>query len=508
MGFRVLTAEISHETNSFSLQETDERAFMRRYVLMGTAAIAERGQANTELAGFLDVGRDHGWQVQHVLSAAAGPSGKVKLATFDWLCDPIISAIRPNKFDGLLLGLHGAMDLDCCEDGEGELLRRIRSVVGPDMPIAITLDPHANVSRQMCALADIIVSFKTYPHVDMRDIGRQAGEILHRTMAGEIQPFTIRVSRPMLEEVNGGRTDIGPMIDRIAAAKDYERQPDVFAVSINAGFASADVAEVGPTVLVTGQGDFAAHTAFAESIADDIWNRRHEVLNDYLSVEEAAAIAVAYKPEKGPLIIADYADNPGAGGYGDSTNLLRALLDAGVSNACFGPMVDGEIAEELRSAVVGERVHVSLGGKTDANFGGGPLAVEIELVSVSDGHFTGDGPMIGGLSGTFGPTAVVRAGGIEILVVTIARQILDLQQFKAFGIDPHSKSVVALKSMQHFRAAFEPIAGQIIVCDSGALCTPRYDRLPYRNVPRPIFPLDQDMVVHHPTRRTVGPPDG
>ena len=128
------------------------------------------------------------------------------------------------------------MDLDFCEDGEGELLRRIRSVVGDDMPIAITLDPHANVSNRMCALADIIVSFKTYSHVDMRDTGRHAAEILHRTMAGEIKPRTIRVSRAILEEVNGGRTDIGPMIDRISAARAYEEQANVFAVSINAGF--------------------------------------------------------------------------------------------------------------------------------------------------------------------------------------------------------------------------------------------------------------------------------
>jgi microcystin degradation protein MlrC len=403
----------------------------------------------------------------------------------------MISTIKQHQFDGILLGLHGAMDLDSCEDGEGELLRRIRNVVGKDMPIAITLDPHANVSNQMCALADIIVSFKTYPHIDMRDTGRQAGEILHRTMAGEIKPRTIRVSRPMLEEVNGGRTDIGPMIDRISAARAYEEQANVFAVSINAGFASADVAEVGPTVLVTGQGDFAAHIAFAETIADDIWNRRHEVLNDYLSVDEAAAIAATYEPNEGPLVIADYADNPGAGGYGDSTELLRALLEAGVSNACFGPMVDGEVAHELHSAVVGQRVHIAIGGKTDARFGGGPLTLEVELVSINDGHFIGDGPMIHGLRGSFGPSAVLRVGGIEILVVSIARQILDLQQFKTFGIDPQSKSVVALKSMHHFRSAFEPIAGQVIVCDSGALCTPRYDRLPYRNVPRPIFPLDQ-----------------
>jgi len=458
---------------------------------MGAAAIAERGAENTELAGFLDAGRAHDWQVTHILSAAAGPSGKIRRMAFDWLCEPILASIKNHQYDGLLLGLHGAMGLDFCEDGEGELLRRIRSLVGNKVPIAITLDPHANVGEQMCALADIIVSFKTYPHIDMRDTGRQAGEILQRTMAGEIKPRTIRVSRPMLEEVNGGRTDIGPMIERIATARAYEEQADVFAVSINAGFASADVREVGPTVLVTGQGDFAAHTAFAETIADDIWKRRFEVLNDYLSSTEAAAIAATYKPDKGPLVIADYADNPGAGGYGDSTELLRVLLNAGVTNACFAPMVDGEVVLSLQTAVVGEPVQITLGGKTDPGFGGGPLDLEAQLVSLSDGHFTGDGPMLHGLHGSFGPSAVIRIDGIEILVVTIPRQILDLQQFRAFGIDPQCKQVVALKSMQHFRAAFEPIAGQVIVCDSGALCTPRYDRLPYRNVPRPIFPLDQ-----------------
>ncbi len=491
MNFNVLTAEISHETNSFSLHKTGKQAFMARYALMGAAAIKERGAENTELAGFLDAGRAHNWRINHVISASAGPSGKIRRKAFDWLCEPILSSIKAQQFDGLLLGLHGAMGLEFYEDGEGELLRRIRGLVGKEMPIAITLDPHANVSEQMCELANIIVSFKTYPHIDMRDIGRHAGSILQRTMAGEIKPRTIRVSRPMLEEVNGGRTDIGPMIARIAAARTYEEQADVFAVSINAGFASADVREVGPTVLVTGQGDFEAHKDFAETLAADIWNRRFEVLNDYLSVDETAEIAATYEPVNGPLVIADYADNPGAGGYGDSTELLRALLDAGVSNACYAPMVGGTTVQALQAADIGQRINITLGGKTDPDFGGGPLALEVELVSLSDGHFTGDGPMIHGLHGSFGPSAVIRVAGIEILVVTYPRQILDLQQFRAFGIDPQSKDVVALKSMQHFRAAFEPIAGQIIVCDSGALCTPRYDRLPYRNVPRPIFPLDQ-----------------
>lgn len=492
MTFRVLTAELSHETNTFSRRVTNAQSFKDRYVLYGDEAIAARGKASTELAGFMDAGRAHGWQIEHVLSAAAGPSGKVEGATFEWLCDPIVAAVESGRFDGILLALHGAMVLDFCEDGDGEVLRRIRAALGNDTPIAITLDSHANVSAQMCLLADIVVSLRTYPHVDMREIGRRTGAILQRTMVGEIRPHTIRVSRPMLEESNGGRTDVGPMIARLAAAEEYERRADVFAVSINAGFACTDVADVGPTVLVTGEGNSGQHTAFAESLADDIWARRHEVLNDYLTVEAAAAVAVGFDPRNGPLVIADYADNPGAGGYGDSTALLGALLEAGVSNACFGPMVDGEAVQALHKARVGEHVRIALGGKTDVEFGGGPLMLDGELVAISDGHFVGDGPILGGLHRSYGPTAVLRVDGVEILIVTIAQQMLDLQQFKAFGIAPERKSVIALKSMQHFRAAFEPIAAQVIVCDGGALCTLHYERLPYRNVPRPIFPLDPD----------------
>ena len=487
---KVLTAEIAHETNTFSCRKTDEQAFRDCYLLFGAEALAGRGEANTELAGFLKFGNSHAWQIEHVLSASAGPAGKVTCQAFEFLCDPLINAVRNNRYDGILLGLHGAMVTDFCEDGEGELLKRLRAVVGTDLPIAITLDLHANVSQQMCSLANIIVSYKTYPHIDMLETGSHAAGILHQTMAGEINPRTIRVARPMLEEVNGGRTDIGPMINRIVKARAYEAYDDVFAVSTNAGFASADITEVGPTVLVTGQGDFAAHTAFAETIAEDIWTTRHDVLNDYLSVEAAAEFAVKFDASNGPLIIADYADNPGAGGYGDSTDLLRALLDAGVTDACFGPMVDPEVVSLLNKGKPGDSFQIDLGGKTDIRFGGRPLRLDAELISTSNGEYIGDGPMIGGLRRSFGPCAVVRVDGIEILIVAICSQILDRQQFKAFGIDPESKAIVALRSMQHFRAAYEPIAGEIIVCDSGALCTPRYERLDYQNVPRPIFPLD------------------
>jgi len=347
----------------------------------------------------------------------------------------------------------------------------------------------------MCNLANIIVSYKTYPHIDMRLAGAHAGAILQRTMAGDIRPVTVAARRPMLGDASGGRTDRGPMLAWLDKARAYEAQADVFAVSLNAGFSHADIAEVGPTVLVTCQGDLARHRAFAEGIADEMWDGRFDESNNFLTVEDAAMQCRDYRNERGPIVVADYSDNPGGGAYGDSTNLLAALLAAGVTEACFGPMVDPQAVQQLLAHKPGDTVELALGGKTDPSLGGGPLTLRATLMLQSDGRYTGDGPMIGGQLRSWGPTAVLRVDGIDVLVVTNAAQMWDLQQFKAFGIDPQAKRVVALKSAQHFRAAFGPIAGAVIVCDSGALCTPDSSARPYRHVARPIFPLDQDIDI-------------
>jgi microcystin degradation protein MlrC len=497
MAFTVLTAEFSHESNTFSRCPADYAAFEDRGVSFGEAAIAARGDANTPVAGFLDVARPNGWRVVHTISAAAQPSGPVTRDAYERIAGVIVDAAKAHAgaIDGVLLGLHGAMVTAFAEDGEGELLERLRAVLGRQVPIGITLDPHANVTRRMVELADIVVAYKTYPHVDVRECGKLAADILQRTMAGDIRPVTVRAQRPMLEEVNGGRTDIGPMVERIAKARAYEREADVFAVSVNGAFGNADIEEVGPTVLVTCQGDLDRHRAFAEALVDDMWQRRFDAVTEFLTVEAAVTEAGSYVRSTGPLVIADYADNPGGGGYGDSTELLRVMIAAELQDACFGPIVDPEVAAELHGASPGDTVSVNLGGKIDPRVGGAPLALTGTLVSLSDGAYVGDGPMLGGLKGSWGPCAILRVGGIDILVTTARAQMLDLQQFRAFGIDPAARRVVALKSMQHFRAAFEPIAGKVIVCDSGALCTPDLSKLPYERVRRPIFPLDRDMVL-------------
>lgn len=501
MTFRVLSAEFITENNTFKRGLTELHDFQVDTLAEGDAAIAMRGSAaNTELAGFLDAARELGWTLIHTISAAAAPAGPVSTKAYNHIAGIICRAAEAHRgqIDGILLGLHGAQVVEFCEDGEGELLRRLRAIVGPDLPIAVTLDLHANATEAMARLAQIWVSYKTYPHVDLRPTGYRAAHLLHQAMAGKTRPATLRRAPPMLDEMSSGRSDEGPMVAAYDLARSQEKMPGILSVSLNAGFGDADIVEVGPSVFVTYDTAVPGAEALATDIARDharkVWEGRHVPGYDFLTVDAAVQIALSHDPAKGPLVIADYADNPGAGAYGDATNLLKGMLDAGLKNAAFAPMIDPEAAEALHRHRVGDTVTLDVGGKCDPAFGGGPLRLTGRIMHLSDGRFRGDGPMLGGLDRTFGTTAVLRVDGIDILIVTEREQMLDRQQLAAFGIPPTERTVLALKSMQHFRAAFAPIAARVIVCDSGALATPDSLRKPYARVRRPIWPLDRDAT--------------
>lgn len=497
MTFRVLTAEFITENNTFKKGWTELHDLRVDTLAEGDEAIAMRGEANTELAGFRDAATARGWEMTHVISALAAPAGPVSRAAWNHVAERILGAIRARRgqIDGILLGLHGAQVTEFCEDGEGELLRRIREIAGPDLPIAATLDLHANATALMAQSAQIWVSYKTYPHIDMRISGKRAGLLLDDAMAGRTHPATLRRHVPMMDEANAGRSDVGPLVLQYDKARAEETEPGILSVSLNAGFSDADIAEMGPAVYVTYDKGVAGAETRAAEIADAharaIWDARYSCANTYLEVEEAVAQAGTFDASRGPLVIADYADNPGSGAYGDATNLLRAMLDAGLTDAVFAPMIDPEAAMALHQHAEGKTVTIALGGKNDPGFGGGPLTLTGRIEKLSDGFFRGDGPMLGGLDRSYGTTAVLKVDGIEILIVTEREQMLDRQQLYAFGIDPTQRKVLALKSMQHFRAAFEPIAGKVIVCDSGALSTPKMSRRPYKRVKRPIWPLDE-----------------
>ena len=496
MSFRVLTAQFMHETNTFARHGTDLAAFERMVLACGDDEITSRfAGTNTEIAGYMDAARHHGWELVLTVAAMANPLGRVTDDAFEHVVGVITEGLeRAQPVDGIALALHGAMVSDAHEDAEGELVRRLRKIT--QAPLCCTLDLHANVAPAFVERVDILCSYLTYPHIDMRARARHAGDLLHRAMAGDITPRVFFSRRGMLQGADGGRTDVEPMTSLQARAARFMADHDaVLDISINAGFSQADIHDVGPSVTVTADGDNPLFQKMADDLMAGIWETRDVVNNRYLDVVEAADVARRFNHTGKPLIIADYADNPGAGAYGDATNLLKAMLDADLDDACFGALFDPVAATTLAEAGVGVRRTLTLGGKTDPSFGGPPLNLSGEVIATSDGVTVLDGPMLAGMSKSFGPTAVFRTGGIDVLVVSNLMQIIDLQQFLAHGIDPRSKKTVALKSMQHFRAAYEPMAERVIVCDSGALATPDLSRFTYRRVRRPLYPLDPADAV-------------
>jgi microcystin degradation protein MlrC len=377
------------------------------------------------------------------------------------------------------------------DDAEGDLLRRLREKLGPDIPIAISLDIHANVSNAMARLANIVIAYRTYPHIDQYERGMEAADLLQRAMNGEIRPRSLVWRGPVLEGLDYGRTQGGPM-SRILTHADQLRQknPGLLAITICAGFVWADIPDAGPSVTITAHEDPSRFKGAAEELLKDIWETRREITVPLYSLQEAMTEAGKESGEGRPLILADFTDNPGSGGYGDSVRLLEAMIHAQLDNAAFGCVPDPEAAQKCIAAGAGQEVEISLGAKIDPKTYGPPLKVRGTVEHVSDGKFIAQGPMSKGVQLSMGPTAVLRCGGVRVLVTTHNIQVYDLQVFLSQKIDPRVCSVVAVKSWHHFRAAFEPISRGVMLVDSGGLASRDLQRFAYHKIRRPIYPLD------------------
>ena len=268
------------------------------------------------------------------------------------------------------------------------------------------------------------------------------------------------------------------------------KAPGILNIAINAGFTDADVWATGPSVLVTHDaGAQEDAIAVAQCLCDEIWSLRDHWEKPIALTECIARIEAAPKAAK-PIVIADYSDNPGSGAYSDCTALIAALLDAGAENAAAGALLDPEAVAELVQAGAGADVTLAIGGKIDATVGGGPLQVTGRVMAVSDGRFKFEGPMFTGLPGSTGQSVCLRVQGLDIMIVSDRMQMLDRNIFRVVGIEPTQKSILAVKSMQHFKGAFAPIASLIIVTDAGGLCTPDVTARNYERLRRPVFPLD------------------
>jgi microcystin degradation protein MlrC len=493
MARKILSAEISHETNTFSILPTTLALYKARRYYRGAEIAKALSSTRTEIGAHLDAAKKYGWELVQPIAAAATPGGKTPAEDWAHLSGAVLEACQEGPFDGVLLSLHGAMVTEDQDDAEGDLLRRLRERLGPEVPIAISLDIHANVSDAMARLANIVIAYRTYPHIDQYERGMEAADLLQRAMNGEVRPRSLVWRGPVLEGLDYGRTQGGPMSGILAHADQLrQKNPGVLAITVCAGFVWADIPDAGPSVTITAQGDPSRFKGVAEGLLKDIWETRREITIPLYSLQEAMTEAGKESKDGRPLILADFTDNPGSGGYGDSVRLLEAMIHAQLDNAAFGCVPDPEPAQKCIAAGAGQEVEITLGAKIDPKTYGPPLTVQGTVEHVSDGAFIAQGPMSKGVRLSMGPTAVLRCGGIRVLVTTHNIQVYDLQVFLSQKIDPRACSVVAVKSWHHFRAAFEPISRGVMLVDSGGLASRDLTRFTYHKIRRPIYPLDME----------------
>jgi microcystin degradation protein MlrC len=485
---RFFLAMFSHETNTFSTLATDRAQFEARDLRYGGEILEVYRDTGTCLGGMIEAAARHGVTLLPSVAAAASPAGRVTADIYRHVTERLLADLQAaGPVDGVLLDLHGAMVPETRDDGEGELLRVVRQAVGPHVPIAVTLDFHTNLSAAMVAHADLLHGYKTYPHVDMAERGVEATERLIDIVRGRLHPTAAFRQPRLLPPLGSQRTAVGPMRRLYDLAAEMEREPGVVSISIFAGFPLADIADAGLAIYVVTDNDAARAARLADRLEAVAWEHRGEFRHTALPVPEAVARALAL--DAGPVVLADMADNTGGGAAGDGTELLRELMRVGARSAVVACLWDPAAARACAKAGVGETVTLRLGGKTDDRHGA-PIEVTGRVRTLSDGRFVHKGPMMHGLQGRLGLTAVLDLGGIKVLLISNRWQTLDPEMLRFVGIDPLAEKVLVVKSTIHYRAAFEPLARAIIEVDAPGLSSSNLARFDFKHVRRPIFPLD------------------
>lgn len=454
-------------------------------------------RAPTALTGFIramDAGRP--WAPVPLLAAAAGASGPMEQEAFDEFLHRTETMLRAAlPVDGVFLSLHGAATATVEVDPDGVLLARIRSILGPEVPVIATLDLHANVSRAMVEHADMLIAYVTNPHVDMAERGAEAAAAM-RAMLGGLRTRKGFVKLPMIPPATSQNTAAGPYAEAIAFGHGF-LDHEVMNVSVSSGFSLGDTPKNGLSVVVTARTDAARAQAVAEEVARFIWSSRGRWVAKLTSLEDAvrAAKAAGAEPSRPAVLLADVADNPGGGGRGNTVWILQALHAAGVEGAVLGMFFDPELAAEAH--LMGEQ------GRFTARFNRAeshpfsrPFAAEAVVEALHEGRITGRRGIYAGREVDLGPMALLRIGGLRVAVCSNRRQLCEPAMLEALGVDLARVRSLVVKSRGHFRAGFDEhfAPEHILEVDVPGLTTVVLDRVPWRQVPRPIWPLDPDMT--------------
>lgn len=489
---KFVVAMMMHETNTFSPLPTPIESFSRTGALSGQPAVEEAEGTNTSLGGFIEVARKADAEFTLPMAASANPSGLVTKAAYEQMTSAIVDEVEKGC-DAVLLALHGAMVAEHYDDGEGELLNRLRKVA-PDVPIAVALDFHTQMTEAMIKGATIITGYRTYPHIDMADTARRAGRTLLRTLAGEVAPKMVWGNRPIMSSSLVHTPSREPMKTLMGMANQAEDSGQVLNASVFGGFPQADIPHLALSSVIVCDKRTAEGEILLNKILDTAWEKREGFLfhPEPLSVQVARAKSYA----EGPVVMADHGDNTASGGTQDVMSVIEEAIKQGLDNACAGPICDPACVGQMIEAGVGAEVTLELGGKVDMpamGLKGKPLKITGKVKAITDGQFVVTGPMATGTTIRMGRTAVLDTGKIQIVVSEKRAEPFDLGVFTHCGIDPRAKKYVLIKSRQHFRAGFEPIAKHIVMCDGDGCTASDLKLFKYTKVKRPLYPFDLDM---------------
>ncbi|MFG1357340.1 M81 family metallopeptidase [Xanthobacter pseudotagetidis] len=498
---RILIAGFQHETNTFAASKADWHAFTLGEnfppFIRGQALIDRFRGANIAIQGFIECAAANGWTVVPSGWAGATPSGRVTKEAFEHIAGVILedlnAAIAAGGVDAIYLDLHGAAVAEGEDDPEGELIARLRAVVGAELPIVASLDLHANVSRRMLDLADALTAYRTYPHIDMAETGRRAAALLEKRLAlGRRETMAMR-RLPFLLSLNVQCTMMEPAAS-IYALLDALDTAEGTAPSFAMGFASADVPEVGPLLWAYGAGAQKTVDTLYEAAVARRAEWRLDVLDARPAVSEAMALA---RTADRPIIIADTQDNPGAGGTSKTTGLLHALVDEGAGRAFAGKVALGlicapEVAAAAHAAGVGAEIDLELGEPVpafDGTLSEEPLAGRFRVRAVSAGEATIKGPMYTGWKMDLGRCACLEFEGVLIGVCSSNTQPLDRELLRFTGIAPEEMKIVAVKSSVNFRGDFTSCAAAILVAKAPGPMAVDPSDLPWTKLPATMAPL-------------------
>lgn len=495
---RIAVGGIEHETNTYAVESfgtTPTAAFRQR---RGERLLRMRG-TRSYVGGMLAAADAAGHEIVPCLFAMAGPSGTIEAEAYAELSGQLLDDIKAAlPVDAVVVDMHGAGVVEGIDDLETDLARRIRDVIGPDIPLVSTLDLHGNITPEMGDTIDLMLGVHEYPHVDMYERGVEAVEAVPELVNGAWRPVTHVERLPLLLPTS--TTDESPASDIRDACLAAEAHPDVIDCTFFHGFPYTDIAQVGASVVVTTNQDPELARRVATEMATTVWDRRDDFRAESLTPEIALRQAVAAAASSGPVVVNETSDNPGGGTPGDATHLLRAVIDMNLRDQLdrivFGCIYDPAVAGQAHAAGSGATIDVQLGGKHD-ELHGAPIATPVYVKTLTDGAFVYSTPMFAGTETRWGPTARLQVGGqggLDVVVTSMRSQIFDTEIFELCGIDVRRYDLVVLKSSQHFRAGFADLASEIITADSPGLTTLDVTVFDHGQADGPRWPIDPNTA--------------